>query len=82
MSVEDRIAADPHIQGIFRKAGEILSMGGRVWFKWTCVGCGERVTCDQENELHTSYIHEDCGAETDTLDGDIGIMALLPGKGG
>lgn len=80
MNTVEQVLADPHIQSILMMDFDIMKRGGQARFKWTCRGCGERVVSDNQDGLHTSYIHDDCGVETDTLDGDIGIMAIFPAK--
>jgi hypothetical protein len=43
----------------------IIKDGGTVFQKWTCSGCGQRITAKQANTL-TGHGHcEDCGAITD-----------------
>lgn len=39
--------------------------GSAFFQKWTCGGCGERVTGTTANKLFTSGKHEDCGYITD-----------------
>lgn len=35
----------------------------KVYLKWTCPGCGERVTATEPNTYYTEgYVHESCGA--------------------
>ena len=47
----------------------------KVYVKWTCPGCGERVTSTQPNSFHTDgYTHEECGV---TYTGDMFGMALV-----
>ena len=65
-----------HVAEVWAKA-QATPPGSTVFFKWTCGGCGERVAADQDNTLHTSYLHTDCGYETRTVDGDLGFALLL-----
>ncbi len=32
----------------------------RIYFKWTCEACGERVTADEPNIIYSSASHTDC----------------------
>lgn len=38
--------------------------GTAIFQKWTCVGCGERVTGNEPNKLCELGHHEECGAIT------------------
>jgi hypothetical protein len=42
-----------------------LPPGSAFFQKWTCAGCGERVTGCEPNRLFTGGKHEDCGHVTD-----------------
>lgn len=49
-----------------RKSMERRARAGAVtFFKWTCTGCGDRVTANEPNTVLTKALHEDCGAVTD-----------------
>jgi hypothetical protein len=39
--------------------------GAETYMKWTCVGCGDRVTATQPNTVYRQAQHEECGAITD-----------------
>lgn len=71
---------DPHVMDVVRKANALIREGGTVYFKWTCQACGQRATCVEPNALHTSYLHEDCGAETKTINGDLGFLLVIKPK--
>lgn len=54
---------DYPLQEICDGANDVLedSKGtARVYFKWTCQGCGERVTANKPNVFYTSAAHDDC----------------------
>jgi hypothetical protein len=40
-------------------------LGGRVYFSFTCTGCGERLTFDAPNTLYTRGTCTTCGTTTD-----------------
>lgn len=42
-----------------------VDAGAVTFFKWTCIGCGDRVTANQSNVVLTKAKHEDCGVITD-----------------
>ena len=51
----------------------------KVYVKWTCPQCGERCISGTPNTVHTSYMHEDCGA---IYEGQLyGMMLHLVGGG-
>ena len=73
-----RTMLNPHVKEILVKAEPLLKGGCEILFKWTCGGCGERITSDQVNEVHCSYIHDEdgCGYTTETVQGDLGFAVL------
>ena len=70
------LLADQHVADVYAKAEYVMSLGNTVHFKWTCKGCGERVMCETPDSLFTSFIHEDCGYETRTIDGNLGFLMI------
>jgi hypothetical protein len=44
-----------------RVAAQYIKEGARVYQKWTCDGCGDRVTANQPNHWTELGHHEDCG---------------------
>lgn len=42
-----------------------VDKGAQTFFKWTCSGCGDRVTANEPNTVLTKALHEDCGVITD-----------------
>lgn len=48
----------------------------QLYVKWTCPGCGERVSADDPNSFHLGgYVHEECGT---LYQGDaFGFMAVF-----
>jgi len=82
------LKADPHVNEVLAKAHELLQagklhslvVGPSLWtilWKWTCQHCGDRVTSEQPNDLYAYYLHEDCGHETKTIDGDLGFAVMF-----
>ena len=76
MDAIEEMLADPHVAEVVEKF-QLRPANSTAYFKWTCGSCGERVTCDQPNSLFTSFIHEDCGYETRTQDGDLGFLLVM-----
>ena len=74
--VISELYADPHTADVIAKADYVMSLGSTVFFKWTCGGCGERVTCSTPDTLFTSFAHEDCGYVTKTIDGNLGFLVV------
>ena len=72
MSAIEEMLLNPHVAEVWAKA-QATPPNSTVFWKWTCGGCKERVASDEENILHTSYKHLDCGYETRTVDGDLGF---------
>jgi hypothetical protein len=46
-------------------ARDFVADGALVFQKWTCDGCGERVTANTPNVFTELGHHEDCGHVTD-----------------
>jgi len=69
--------SDPHVKDVMSKADLLIQAGHDVYFKWTCGVCGERVMSEKPNILNTSYLHEDCGFETKTVEGDLGFLLVM-----
>lgn len=76
MATIENMLLDPHVLEVLTKA-ESTPEGSTVYYKWTCQGCGERVTCDIPNSLYTSFLHVDCGYETLTVEGNLGFLLLI-----
>jgi hypothetical protein len=56
---------------------------GRAFFqKWTCEGCGERVTGNTPNKLFTHGHCEECGHVTDIKRRGCNYMLLAVYRGG
>jgi hypothetical protein len=47
-------------------AEEVIKNGGLIFFKWTCLGCGERVTATTPNKFSKYSKHDNCGHITHT----------------
>lgn len=46
-------------------ADKIVARGGTVYQKWTCSGCGGRITANNPNTFTVTGHCEDCGHITD-----------------
>lgn len=63
--------------------------GSAFFQKWTCAGCGDRVTGATPNRFFTRGLHEDCGHVTDLSETGcnysvhyaVGGLASLPHEG-
>lgn len=44
---------------------KLVAEGWDVYQKWTCEGCGDRVTATNPNTITTHGYHDDCGHTTD-----------------
>jgi hypothetical protein len=56
--------SDKHITEIVRIMDQTIDKnpGAQCFVKWTCPGCGERVTANEANVIYQGgYRHEDCG---------------------
>lgn len=42
-----------------------IARGATTYQKWTCAGCGERVTANEPDTVYRTAKHEDCGHVTD-----------------
>ena len=64
---------DAPLRDLAASAAKVIEEGGTVFFKWTCGGCGERVTSNEPNTFTTTCLHEEkadgsrCGYVTNTL---------------
>ena len=58
-------------------AQQLIDKGATILFKLTCQKCGDRFYATEPNGLYLYYTHEDCGYNTDTIDGDLGFSVLL-----
>lgn len=66
-----------------------LPEGSAFFQRWTCAGCGARVTGNTPNKLFIAGHCEDCGHMTDIIKSGcnysihttIGGLASMPGKG-
>ena len=76
----DRMLTDAHVIEVVSKAQQVLEHGSEVYYKWTCRGCGERAIANQPNALRASWLHEDCGYITKTVDGDLGFLLVIAPK--
>jgi len=57
-----------------------VQLGNTVFLKWTCDGCGQRATSNQENSAHKFMLHEDCGAITHVEKKGGGYSVLMHNK--
>lgn len=45
-----------------------MEAGGTIYQKWTCRGCGQRLTMEVPNKFYKVGSCEECGAETDLVE--------------
>jgi hypothetical protein len=60
-----------------KRAEAATKRGMTIFQKWTCDGCGDRVTANTPNKFTTQGLHEDCGFITDIKKKGCGFMALF-----
>lgn len=75
------------VQRIAHEAERAASGQGFARFKWTCLGCHQRVTFEEANAIYTKAEHTEkldgstCGYVTDlvahTLEADLGYQLVL-----
>lgn len=58
-------------------AKSYFDMGARVFQKWTCDGCGDRVTASKPNAFYKYAMHEDCGHITNIMEKGCGFMLIM-----
>lgn len=78
MKPQDLIQLE-HLQPVLEQAANILRIGGKVWFKWTCIGCGSRQTFETENTLHSFGKCEECNHVSDIGNPEVnlGLMVMV-----
>jgi hypothetical protein len=69
---------DQPLLALAESANLVIESGGVVFFKWTCAGCGDRVTATTPNTFTHFSKHEDCGHVTDTLKSGGNYVAIKP----
>lgn len=64
-------------------ANRIIADGGFVFQKWTCGGCGQRITANDRNVFTLKGHCEECDFTTDLLVTGCNYVAFMPvGKKG
>jgi hypothetical protein len=58
---------DSPLVDLAESAAKVIADGGTIFFKWTCAGCGDRVTATEPNTFTPFSEHDDCGHITNTL---------------
>jgi transcription elongation factor Elf1 len=56
---------DYPLDEILKGAAEKIAEGWTVHQKFTCVGCGNRLTVEEPNEIHATGTCDNCDAVTD-----------------
>ena len=82
--MEDAFLNDPHIISVITHAEETMPIARQsipdamFHAKWTCEGCGQRITSEHRDVFHYSWHHQDCGEITLTINGDLGYSIGKP----
>lgn len=61
---------------IQRKAEALIASGATIYQKWTCDGCGERLTTSKPNTLYSRAQCEHCGTITDIAAKGCGFLLV------
>lgn len=64
---------------VMETAKLVVDNGGTIFQKWTCQGCGQRVTGDNPNTL-TAYGQCQCGHVTNIAKTGCNYMAAMPAE--
>jgi hypothetical protein len=62
---------------VVAKANELIAGGATVYQKYTCRGCGARLTIDKPNVFHVSGGCDKCPAITDIRAAGCNYMVIL-----
>lgn len=73
--------ADHPILECEETAKRIIARGGTVYQKWSCGGCGSRITANNPNTFTIKGHCEDCGHVTDILATGCNYLAVIPVPG-
>jgi hypothetical protein len=62
--------SDVPVDQLLKLAHEtVQTFGGRVYFSFTCAGCGRRLTFDEPNTLYSHGLCDRCGTTTVITEG-------------
>jgi hypothetical protein len=64
---------------IVAAASKLSAAGAQVFQKYTCSGCGSRLTIDEPNKFHTTGSCDKCSAVTDIRKDGCNYMLVAPG---
>jgi hypothetical protein len=59
-------------------AQEVTLRGGIIFQKFTCSGCGNRLTMDVPNKFFTRGTCDQCGTETNIQETGCNFLAVFP----
>jgi hypothetical protein len=57
--------SDHPLSEIIKSVNEVIAKGGVTFQKFTCQGCGNRLTIEEPNKFYTSGTCDNCGTLTD-----------------
>jgi len=62
---------------VLEQAKQVISEGGLVYQKFTCSGCGNRLTVDSPNTFFTLGTCDNCSVTTDIKEKGCNYMVVL-----
>lgn len=66
-----------HLHAVLKDADEQIALGHSVFFKFTCLKCGQRCTFEEKNTLYRQGRCEECQHVSDLHDPKINLGILL-----
>lgn len=63
-----------------KEADKIIAMGGKVYQKFTCEACGQRLTVDTPNVFYLTGSCDQCGHITDLTVKGCNYLIVAPGN--
>ena len=72
--MEENEQLDYPFDDVCKKAEELARLGHWVYQKFTCSGCGNRLTIDEHNKFYTRGTCDQCGAMTNIREKGCNMM--------
>lgn len=69
---------DHPLDEVIATANDIIEKGGMVLQKFTCGGCGNRLTMTKPNKFYTTGTCDKCGFLTDIAKDGCNFVAVMP----
>jgi hypothetical protein len=71
-----RTTTDLPFRECIHRANALIHQGFRVYQKFTCDGCGNRLTIETPNSFHRTGVCDNCPTVTNIEDKGCGFMAV------